>query len=179
MAVVLLAVVTLWQRQRAVRLKLASRAALQAAHDSLESTVAARTAQLRAAQSDLVHAGKLAALGQMSAGMVHELNQPLTALRTLSDSAGILLDAAASRRSARQPAPHLRHGRPLARLTSQLKTLRTRAKRRWPPCRWHAASPMHTPSSAHELQATTSPFDADVQPLGLRVMADEAAMPVC
>ena len=34
----------------------------------------------------------MAALGQMSAGMVHELNQPLTALRTLSDSAGILLD---------------------------------------------------------------------------------------
>ena len=32
------------------------------------------------------------ALGQMSAGMVHELNQPLTALRTLSDSAGILLE---------------------------------------------------------------------------------------
>ena len=34
----------------------------------------------------------MAALGQMSAGMVHELNQPLTALRTLSDSAGILLE---------------------------------------------------------------------------------------
>ena len=92
MAVLLLGAVTLWQRQRAMRQKLANQAALQVAHDSLESTVVARTAQLRAAQSELVHAGKMAALGQMSAGMVHELNQPLTALRSLSNSAGILLD---------------------------------------------------------------------------------------
>ena len=51
-----------------------------------------RTAELRAAQNELVHAGKLAVLGQMSAGMVHELNQPLAALRTLSDNAALLLD---------------------------------------------------------------------------------------
>src|SRR5205814_9407437 len=50
-----------------------------------------RTAELRAVQSDLVHAGKLAALGQMSAGVVHELNQPLAAMRTLSDNAVVLL----------------------------------------------------------------------------------------
>ncbi len=65
------------QRRRAMRQRLASRAALQAAHDSLEIKVQERTAELRAAQNDLVHAGKLAVLGQMSAGMVHELNQPL------------------------------------------------------------------------------------------------------
>jgi len=41
-----------------------------------------------------VHAGKLAVLGQMSAGMGHELSQPLTALRTLSDNAITLLDGA-------------------------------------------------------------------------------------
>lgn len=49
-------------------------------------------ADLRATQSDLVHAGKMAALGQMSAGVVHELNQPLGALRTLSDNACVLLE---------------------------------------------------------------------------------------
>lgn len=92
MVAAVLGMVTLWQRRRAVRLKLASQAALRAAHDSLESTVVARTAELRATQNDLVHAGKLAALGPMSAGMVHELNRPLTALRTLSESAGVLLD---------------------------------------------------------------------------------------
>ena len=37
-------------------------------------------ADLREAQAGLVQATKLAALGQMSAGVSHELNQPLTAL---------------------------------------------------------------------------------------------------
>ncbi len=176
MAVAVLLVVTMWQRQRAVRLKLASQAALQAAHDGLESTVVARTAQLRAAQSDLVHAGKLAALGQMSAGMVHELNQPLTALRTLSDSAGILLD---------QQRPDEVRGNlqriggmvdRLARLTSQLKTFAHKSD-----------LPLLSVSLARciadaraivgaELKAHDVSFEAEVQPAGLTVMADEAAM---
>jgi two-component system C4-dicarboxylate transport sensor histidine kinase DctB len=112
MLVLLLLAMVLWQRQRAVHHKLASRAALQAAHDSLEFKVQQRTvelrstvtllgeevearkaieADLRSTQSDLVHAGKMAALGQMSAGVVHELNQPLGAMRTLSDNACVLL----------------------------------------------------------------------------------------
>jgi C4-dicarboxylate-specific signal transduction histidine kinase len=48
---------------------------------------------LRKAQEQLIHAGKMAALGQMSAGITHELNQPLAALRTLSDNARVLLAA--------------------------------------------------------------------------------------
>uniref|UniRef100_UPI0025831E0A sensor histidine kinase n=1 Tax=Pseudomonas sp. TaxID=306 RepID=UPI0025831E0A len=39
---------------------------------------------LRHAQDELVQAGKLAAIGQMSTSIAHELNQPLAALRTLS-----------------------------------------------------------------------------------------------
>ena len=76
-----------WQRRRMRQAMVANQAALQLAHDSLESRVVERTAELRRAQADLVHAEKMAALGQMSAGLVHELNQPLTALRTLSDNA--------------------------------------------------------------------------------------------
>ncbi len=52
-------------------------------HD-LERKVEERTRNLRAAQDELVHAGKLAVIGQLSAGLAHELNQPLAALRTLS-----------------------------------------------------------------------------------------------
>lgn len=37
--------------------------------------------QLKATQADLVQAGKMAALGNLSAGISHELNQPLAALR--------------------------------------------------------------------------------------------------
>jgi two-component system C4-dicarboxylate transport sensor histidine kinase DctB len=39
-------------------------------------------ARLRATQNELVQAGKLAALGQMSAALAHEINQPLAAIRT-------------------------------------------------------------------------------------------------
>ncbi|WP_200848759.1 gamma-glutamyltransferase, partial [Raoultella sp. 18093] len=46
---------------------------------------------LRGTRDAAVQAGKLAVLGQMSAGMGHELNQPLAALQTLSDNA-IALD---------------------------------------------------------------------------------------
>ena len=46
---------------------------------------------LREAQDGLVQAGKMAVLGQMAAGITHELNQPLAALRTLSDNARLLL----------------------------------------------------------------------------------------
>ncbi len=40
--------------------------------------------QLRETQAKLVQTGKLAALGELSAGLAHELNQPLTAIRGFS-----------------------------------------------------------------------------------------------
>jgi two-component system C4-dicarboxylate transport sensor histidine kinase DctB len=91
-SVLLLIAIALWQRRRALHLQLASRMALQTAFDSLEAKVIERTAELRATQTELVHAGKMAVLGQMSAGLVHELNQPLAAMRTLSDNAVVLLE---------------------------------------------------------------------------------------
>ncbi|QYK42002.1 MAG: sensor histidine kinase [Paracoccaceae bacterium] len=68
---------------------------LAAVNTRLEAEVAERTAaeqNLRQAQADLVQAGKLAALGQMSAALSHEFNQPLAAARTYADNAGVLLD---------------------------------------------------------------------------------------
>lgn len=56
--------------------------ALREANESLEHKVEERTRALEEAQAELVQAGKLAALGRMSASVVHELNQPLTAFRT-------------------------------------------------------------------------------------------------
>ncbi|WP_338830886.1 sensor histidine kinase [Bradyrhizobium sp. 27S5] len=90
--VALLALGLVEQRRREIKHRLASQAALQTANDMLETRVQERTAELRAAQDELVHAGKLAALGQMSAGIVHELNQPLAALQTAADNAVLLVD---------------------------------------------------------------------------------------
>lgn len=47
--------------------------------------------ELRRAQANLVQVGKLAALGQMSAALSHEINQPLAAARNYADSADIFI----------------------------------------------------------------------------------------
>ncbi|SEQ54703.1 two-component system, NtrC family, C4-dicarboxylate transport sensor histidine kinase DctB [Azotobacter beijerinckii] len=83
----------LGQRQKNRRLLLRRRA-------ELERLVEERTAALHQAQDELVQAAKMAALGQMSAALAHEINQPLTAMRMQLGSLGLLLaknDSAAMR----------------------------------------------------------------------------------
>lgn len=76
--------------------------ALRETNDKLvaEATVreAAQTA-LRQAQDDLVQAGKLSALGQMSAGISHELNQPLMAIRSFAENAVQFMERGAPERA--------------------------------------------------------------------------------
>ncbi len=48
--------------------------------------------QLRQTQTELVQAGKLAALGQMSAALSHEFNQPLAAVKSYAENAATFLD---------------------------------------------------------------------------------------
>lgn len=48
--------------------------------------------QLVRTQDELVQAGKLSALGVMSASISHELNQPLAAIRSYTDNAKVLLE---------------------------------------------------------------------------------------
>jgi two-component system C4-dicarboxylate transport sensor histidine kinase DctB len=93
------------QRRLHQRDRLIAREALLQAYDDLERKVEERTADLsaansrlqeevaeriraertlRAAQDELLQAGKLAVIGQLLAGIAHELNQPLAAMRTLS-----------------------------------------------------------------------------------------------
>lgn len=59
---------------------------------ALEARVERRTEQLKRAQDELVQAGKLSALGQMAAGISHELNQPLAAIQSFSENALVFLD---------------------------------------------------------------------------------------
>lgn len=48
--------------------------------------------RLRQTQTELVQAGKLAALGQMSAALSHEFNQPLAAVKAYAENAVTFLD---------------------------------------------------------------------------------------
>ncbi|WP_339434078.1 ATP-binding protein [Pseudomonas sp. EA_65y_Pfl2_P78] len=60
--------------------------------EELEQLVEERTRELRTAQDGLVQSAKLAALGQMSAALAHEINQPLTAQRMQLATLRLLLD---------------------------------------------------------------------------------------
>lgn len=67
---------------------------LQNLNSRLKAEVLEREAteqQLVRTQDELVQAGKLGALGVMSASISHELNQPLAAMRSYADNAKILL----------------------------------------------------------------------------------------
>ncbi len=89
------------------RIEERSKRALQEANEQLESRVSDRTQKLTEAnellrkeiidrkqtevklkrtRKELIHAAKLAVLGQMSAGINHELNQPLAAIRSYTDN---------------------------------------------------------------------------------------------
>jgi two-component system C4-dicarboxylate transport sensor histidine kinase DctB len=103
-----------WSQRRAHARSLdAARQALNEASTQLERRIAERTAELvqanrdlaeryaelqsaegllRRTQDELVQAGKLGMLGQMAAGMTHELNQPLTAVKAFADNAIAFLD---------------------------------------------------------------------------------------
>jgi len=104
------------RRQRLIEMKNfedQARKVLEEANEMLETRVDERTAELTATnqllrqeiderrkaeealkktRSELVHAAKLAALGQMSAGINHELNQPLAAIRSYTDNCALFLN---------------------------------------------------------------------------------------
>ena len=109
----------LHQRWRLARLRRHSRI-------KLERLVEQRTADLRTAQEGLVQAAKLAALGQMSAALAHEINQPLTAQRMQLASLRLLLDQGRSEQAA---AVLQRFDEQLARMSALTGHLKTFARK--------------------------------------------------
>ncbi|KAA1015016.1 sensor histidine kinase [Paraburkholderia panacisoli] len=141
-----------WRMRRArVREVMRSRTLLQKAYAELNQRVAERTAdlseaneqlkkevaertraeqELRAAHDELIQASKLAALGQMAAGITHELNQPLAALRGFSDNTRVLLergDQASARENLEAIAALTER---MGKITNQLKLFVGRARPR-------------------------------------------------
>ncbi|SDI37295.1 sensor histidine kinase [Pseudomonas panipatensis] len=73
--------------ERTEELEGANARLLQEVHDREQAQQ-----ELMRAQEEVVQAGKLTALGTMSASISHELNQPLAAIRSYADNARVLLD---------------------------------------------------------------------------------------
>ena len=122
----------LWRTRRRRRARAEAQAA--EARRELEARVEDRTAELSAAnaqlrtemeerrrarlaidalQDELVQASKLAVLGQIAAGLAHEVNQPVAAIRTFADNARAFLDRG-------EPAPAAQNLSTIAGLTERI-----------------------------------------------------------
>lgn len=81
-----------WQRRQTLRLQREARVTLERRVEERTAELVTANRILRDAQEELVQAGKLAALGQMSAALAHEINQPLAAIRTFVASTRLLAE---------------------------------------------------------------------------------------
>jgi two-component system C4-dicarboxylate transport sensor histidine kinase DctB len=139
LAVLALGAITLaaaiWLRRR--QAVLAAIARDQAAREELERRVIARTrdlslardhlqaeiadhreteTKLQAVQQDLVQANRLAILGQVAAGVAHEINQPLATIRAYADNSKVFLARS-------KPEPVLENLGLIADLTDRIATI--------------------------------------------------------
>ncbi|QXH55707.1 ATP-binding protein [Pseudomonas maumuensis] len=103
------------QRLRLARLRQRSR-------EELKRQVEERTRELRTAQEGLVQSAKLAALGQMSAALAHEINQPLTTQRMQLETLRLLLDHGRHEEARQALEPLEQMLTRMAALTGHLKT---------------------------------------------------------
>ena len=90
-AIILLTIVTaiaIFQRRRRFVERLEAEQKLTS---ELDRRVALRSAELERAQNELVQSAKLSALGKMSLGISHELNQPVASIQNFSVNAMKLL----------------------------------------------------------------------------------------
>lgn len=116
--------------------KVAARTAdLETANTALRDEIAERErteARLRETQAELIQASKLAALGQLSAGLSHELNQPLAAIRSYAENARAFLDRGRSELASANLAGIAELTERMARI---IKNLRTYARKEPTPAR--------------------------------------------
>lgn len=122
---------------------------------------------LRDAQEELVQSSKLAALGRMAAGIVHELNQPIAAMRTYAASARLLVDRGSGPEARETLDAAARMTERMASITAQLKTFARKG-----PVETEAI--VLQDSLAGALQVMASPL----QEMGVEVVRDIPEQPI-
>ncbi|UVK38875.1 two-component sensor histidine kinase [Mesorhizobium sp. AR10] len=128
-----LAAYLLWRRQsaqmriaaeQAARVELERRVVertedLSRARDRLQAEITGHRsteAKLQVVQQELVQANRLAILGQVAAGVAHEINQPVATIRAYADNARVFLDR-------KQTAPAAENLGAIAALTERIGTI--------------------------------------------------------
>jgi two-component system C4-dicarboxylate transport sensor histidine kinase DctB len=170
------------QRRRRLEERMESRKALQRATEELEVQIRLRTEELlqanrdletkyaklqeteqmlRTTQNELVQAGKLAMLGQMAAGVTHELNQPLAAIRAFADNAVTFL----SRGQGGQAGENLAHiSAAAARMGAIIAQLKGFARK--------AGDALATVDLAQSVQASALLLEGDARRIGASIEID-------
>ena len=163
-------------RRRALKQLFKASVELQRAHGRLELLVDERTHELRMsndelkrqiaqrlqAEDELMQTAKLAVLGQMSAGIAHEINQPLTALRALSRNSLLLLEQGRNATVAENLRAIDAMVERMTRITRQLKSFARKAETVQAPVSLAAAVNGARQLLEHRLQAEQVTLGVDV-----------------
>jgi two-component system C4-dicarboxylate transport sensor histidine kinase DctB len=129
------------QREREARLELERRVEartfeLTEANRALSHEVDERQrteTRLRALQADLVQANKLASLGQIAAGVAHEINQPVAAIRANADNGLVLIGRGQSDAARENLAAITAMTERIGRITDELRAFSRKADGRVEP----------------------------------------------
>ncbi|WP_068803432.1 sensor histidine kinase [Thauera phenolivorans] len=177
---VLLAAGLYWrQRVRRLRERLAAQAELErivaertadlaATNEQLLREISERTSaeqRLRSAQRALIEANRLAALGQMAAGVAHEINQPLAAMRSFAGNALTFLERGRLEPLRDNLQQIIGLVERMARLTSQLKVFASRQQ-----------ASGGSASAAQAMQVVEGWFRERLAKAGVRLATEDAGL---
>ncbi len=154
---------------------------LSRARDHLEAEIADHReteTRLQAVQQDLVQANRLAILGQVAAGVAHEINQPLATIRAYADNAKVFLS-----RNRPEPArENLDHITDLtdriATITEDLKALARKGRAAEEPVALHdvidgALMLLRSRFTGRLNRLAVAPFPTDLRVLGNRLRLEQ------